>query len=53
MTRKQRDEQKGQRSEWRPITNGRGEVKGYIEMFWHAPTAQWMTIPGQSRYRNA
>jgi hypothetical protein len=27
------------------IKNGRGEIKGYITVYWH-PTCGWVTIPG-------
>lgn len=29
----------------RPIKNGRGEVKGYIEMFWSRQANGYVTIP--------
>ncbi len=36
---------------WAAIRNGRGEVKGWIEVFWSAGLSAWVTIPGVSRYR--
>jgi hypothetical protein len=38
---------------WKAIKNGRGEVKGYIEMFWSRQANAYVTIPGVSRFRNA
>jgi hypothetical protein len=40
-------------SKWFPIKRGDGKVTGYIEMFWHKATGQWMTVPGVSKFRNA
>jgi hypothetical protein len=41
------------KSEWRAIKNGRGEVKGYIEMFWCRQANGFVTIPDVSRFRSA
>lgn len=40
-------------SKWVPVRKGNGTVTGYLEMFWHAPSGQFVTVPGVSRWRNA
>lgn len=40
------------RPEWKAIKNGRGEIKGWILMFWSSGCG-WVTIPGESKYRPA
>jgi hypothetical protein len=44
---------RGSKGEWKAIKNGRGEIKGYIEMFWCRQANGYVTIPGISRFRAA
>jgi hypothetical protein len=37
---------------WAAIRNGRGQITGWIELFWSPALNQWVSIPGVSGFLN-